>query len=71
MQNPKKFYKLDITNKQQREDKMYKQKIIINDDTTAQVDRDTVKVGEVVTVTILDENSSKVEVTGTVTDILD
>lgn len=50
---------------------MNKQSIIINDDTTAKVDRDTVKVGEVVTVTIFDENSLKIEVTGTVTEILD
>ncbi len=50
---------------------MNKQNIIINDDTSAQVERDTVKVGEVVAVTILDENSCPIEVTGTVTDILD
>ena len=50
---------------------MEKQHIIINDDTTAKVERNSVKVGEVVTVTILDENSCTIEVTGTVTDILD
>lgn len=50
---------------------MNTQSVIINNETTAKVERDTVEVGDVVTVSILDENSCRMEVTGTVTEILD
>lgn len=55
---------------QEWNDKM-KQHIIINDDTTATVDRDSVEVGQKITVVIHDENGMEEEITGTVTEILD
>ena len=47
------------------------QHIIINDDTTATVERDSCEVGQTITTTIRDENGNQISVTGVVTEILD